>query len=186
MASIFNHFTLKKVMCYFLAMAFFIQIPMSSYAQTIDNDTIEIVSETENEDGSLLVVVNDSGEIKELTFYPAGIVNGNARMSWVGWGSGSTSYYNATAEQTIQSMTSGVMATFLTANFGLAWSIASSIAGSLINAAYSGQRTIWLGRTTWLKNDYSAYRRQDTYYSDGNYQSVMYTDSIREYIGGNR
>ena len=47
------------------------------------------------------------------------------------------------------------------------------------------QKTVWLGRKTWIRTDYTAYRRQDTYYSDSSYKKVMYTDSIREYFTGN-
>ena len=113
-------------------------------------------------------------------------INPKARISWDGWSTGIVSQYNAHTEQTLQPMNTTLMKTFLMSGLGIAWNIADIIADPLISAARPGQTSIWLKRTTWLKNDYTTYRRQDRFYSDENYSSIMYTDSVRKYVGGNK
>ncbi len=179
---------MKKLVAFLLVIATFAttQLSTMAFAGTIDEDkNVEILNEVENEDGTLLVTIRDSQGVQTIKYYPSDVLNANSRLSWKGWGSPNTSYYNATAEQTLQSMTKSIMAAFLTAKFGVPGSIAASIAMEIINAATNSQKTVWLGRKIWISNDYTAYRRQDTYYSDSSYKKVMYTDSIREYFTGN-
>lgn len=152
--------------------------------------TATVLSETENEDGTLEVTIRDEDGIKTLHFYPVKTTAGtktrsSSGLNWTGWGSPSTVYYDATAEQEIISLGIDGIILLLTNNLSLAKSAAALVASHLLNAALTGQRTIWLGRTIWIKNDYSAYRRQDTYYSDSHYDRVMYQKSIKEYFGGN-
>lgn len=179
---------MKRIVAFLLVIATFAtaQISTIAFAETIDEGkNVEILSEIENEDGTLLVTIKDSQGVQIIKYYPTDMLNENARLSWKGWGSPKTTYYNATAEQTLHSMTKTVMAAFLTAKLGVLGSIAASIAQNLIDAATNSQKTVWLGRKVWISNDYASYRRQDTYYYDSSYKKVMYTDSIREYFTGN-
>ena len=179
---------MKKLVAFLLVLATFATTQLSTivFAGTIDEDTsVEILKEVENEDGTLLVTIRDSQGVHTIKYYLSDELNADARLSWKGWGSPSTSYYDATAEQTLHSMTKTIMAAFLTAKFGVIASVAAGIAQNLIDAATNSQKTVWLGRKTWFRTDYTAYRRQDTYYSDSSYKKVMYTDSIREYFTGN-
>jgi hypothetical protein len=78
-----------------------------------------------------------------------------------------------------------LLTAFLTCGFGFKQTIAAVFAPYIKDALLPDQRTVWLGRTTWLNDDYTAYRKQDTFYSDGHYDRVMYKEAIKEYIGGN-
>jgi hypothetical protein len=108
-----------------------------------------------------------------------------ASLNWTGWGNPRTVYSNATCEQNLQDLNTALMTAFLTQGFGFWKSLAATIAPFILRAALPDQRTVWLGRTTWLNDDYTAYRKQDTFYSDGHYDRVMYKEAIKEYIGGN-
>lgn len=152
--------------------------------------TATVLSEAENEDGTLEVTIRDEDGIKTLHFYPVKTTAGtktrsSSGLNWTGWGSPSTVYYDATSEQKLISLSVDGLIAFLTYAFKINAAIGFGLGTILHDALLPDQRTIWLGRTIWIKNDYSAYRRQDTYYSDSHYDRVMYQESIKEYFGGN-
>ncbi len=195
---------MKKVFCLALVMCMLMTIGTSNvFAETLYDSDIRLVSRTENDDGTIIVVINENGKDLKMTFTPVEVnsispysssdMPGGYRLpsdyynwNWNGWGTPGLSRYNAEAEQSLQAMNQLALSYFLSSGLGVNSSDAYDVAGYLKDCFVPGQTTIWLDRITWLNNNYTAYRRKDYYYSDSSYTSLIYQHAIREYVGGNR
>lgn len=174
-----------------------------AFADEPDDSNIELISKITNADGSTVIVINENGKELKMTFrlietnnitpYSSSDMPGGYSLpsdyhnwNWNGWGTPGLSRYNAEAEQSIHAMSETAIAYFLSAYFGAPYNEVLDIAGYIKDAFVPGQTTVWLDRITWVKNNYSTYRRKDYYYTNEARTNLAYEHSIREYVGGNR
>ena len=186
----------RLIACVLCLSCLFSLTPVFAAAQEKNQDgwhKVTVLSEIIKEDGSSVLTIRDASVVKTLHFKlvnsPA-LFSAQRDLSWEGWGEPTTVQYNATAEQTLQSMSQAALRAFLGSALGIGGTVLGIIVPPLYDAIQAnggnGEKTIWLERTIWLKNDYSAYRRQDNFYKDENFDELVYSTGIKEFIGGNR
>ena len=62
---------MKKVFCLALVMCMLMTIGTSNvFAETLYDSDIRLVSRTENDDGTIIVVINENGKDLKMTFTP--------------------------------------------------------------------------------------------------------------------